>query len=399
MDEQKFKPVVNIKVVGIGGSGTNSVNNMIKSNLQGVNFLVANTDKQALETSIVPTKIHLGADEDNSTSAKGQGAGANPQVGFDAAQASLAEIRASLKNSDMVIITAGMGGGTGTGAAPVFAEVAKAQGALVVAIVTSPFNFEGKKRRENAIEGVKKLSQKVDSIITISNEKLLEQYGDVPMDDSFVFADTILKQAVKTLTDIITIPAHINLDFADVRTVMTDKGSAIIGIGRAVGTDRATKAAIHAISSPIIETSIQGATDAIINISGDKITLKEVNNAVSVITQAVGNDCNIIFGTTMDSNAKDEMYVSVIATGIDKQKTVQDPIQKTQEIKELIKTMEVELESNNTREFLFNEPLPKSEKLSLSALHVNSYTTQTKTMTNSHKGIKMPGWFSRKKNN
>lgn len=390
MNQSNFEPIVNIKVVGVGGSGTNSVNNMIESHLVGVNFVVANTDKQALENSKAETKIHLGSGENNSTSARGLGAGANPQVGFEAATGSLAEIRAELKNSDMVIITAGMGGGTGTGAAPVFAEVARSQGALVVAIVTSPFTFEGNKRSVNAKDGIKKLSENVDSIITISNDKLLEQYGDVPMSDSFVYADTILKQTVKTLTDIIATPAHINLDFADVKTVMSNKGEAIVGIGRAVGTDRATKAAIHAISSPIIETSIQGATDAIINISGSKITLKEINTAVSVITQAVGNDCNIIFGTTMNDNSRNEMYVSVIATGIDKKQPVQTEVKKIEEIKEIIQTMEVELESNDTREFLFNEPLPKSEKLSISALDVNAYNTQTKTVHNTSKRIKLP---------
>lgn len=391
----QFEPVVNIKVIGIGGSGTNSVNNMINSALKGVTFIVANTDKQALETSLTENRILLGAENTNSTSARGLGAGANPQTGFEAAQVSVDEIKANIKNTDMVILTAGMGGGTGTGAAPVFAEIAKAQGALVVAIVTSPFMFEGNKRRKNAEEGIQKLTQHVDSIITISNDKLLEQYGDVPMTDSFVFADTILKQTVKTLTDIIATPAHINLDFADVKTVMSNKGNAVIGIGRSVGADRATKAAIHAISSPIIETSIKGATDAIINISGGKITLKEINTAVSVITQAVGNDCNIIFGTTIDANANDEMYVSIIATGINST-DFQDTVTKKDEIKEIIKTLEIDFEVSDTREYLFNEPLPKTEKLTLSSLQVNAYNTQTKIINNTTKKMRMPDWFSKK---
>ncbi|WP_371246101.1 cell division protein FtsZ [Mycoplasmopsis agassizii] len=388
-----------IKVVGVGGSGTNSINNMINSDLSGAEFIVANTDKQALDASPALVKLHLGADNENSTSARGLGAGANPQVGEEAAQSSIAEIKQALKGADMIIITAGMGGGTGTGAAPVFAEIAKSLGILVVAIVTTPFIFEGNKRKNNALEGIAKLSQKVDSIITISNEKLLEQYGDVPMNDSFVFADTILKLTVKTLTDIISAPAHINLDFADVKTVMSNKGNAIIGMGRAVGEDRATKAAIHAISSPIIETSIKGATDAIVNISGANITLKEINTAVSVITQAVGEDCNIIFGTSMDNNAGDDIYVSVIATGI-KSNQVLSTMEKSEEIKELIKTMEIDLENKNTKEFLFDEPLPLTEKLSLTSKFVNniSLTSETKTKTvqeDGHKS-KLPSWFSKK---
>ncbi|OYD27086.1 cell division protein FtsZ [Mycoplasma testudineum] len=402
MQEKQFVPTASIKIIGVGGSGTNSVNNMIQSNLQGAEFYVANTDKQALENSLTENRIHLGNEGDNKDSARGLGAGADPKIGEAAAQNSLAEIKAVVKGSDMVIITAGMGGGTGTGAAPIVAEAAKSAGALVVAIVTTPFMFEGNKRKNNALEGIDKLKSKVDSIITISNDKLLEQFGDVPLNDSFVYADTILKQTVKTLTDIIGVPARINLDFADVKTVMANKGNAIVGIGRATGKDRAASAAVHAISSPIIENSIKGASDAIINISGSNVTLKEINTAVAVITEATGKDTNIIFGTKINDSNDDEMYVSVIATGIDTSRKITSVEQKT-EVIELVKTLEIEYEKESTKEFLLDDPLPASEKLSLTSkilqtTHFDLGTKTNETTLNKAKKSKLPNWFSKKDN-
>ncbi|MCP4392821.1 MAG: cell division protein FtsZ, partial [Alphaproteobacteria bacterium] len=306
----KIDNIATIKVVGVGGGGNNTVHSMIKEGIQGVEFIVANTDEQVLNASIAQTILPLGNNE------RGLGAGANPEEGRKAALQSKDIIKETLKGADMVIVAAGMGGGTGTGAAPVIAEIAKELGALTVGIVTSPFSFEGTKRTKNAEYGLDGMRTATDSLIVISNNKLLEQYGGISLKDSFLYADKVLKQTVRTITDLIAIPALINLDFADVCTVMKDRGSALIGIGKeSAGDDKAVKAAIHAISSPILEASIKGATDAIINVSGGNITLDDANQAVATIQQAAGEDLNIIFGVSVNENLGDEIYVSVIATG------------------------------------------------------------------------------------
>ena len=312
----EYTPIAKIKVIGVGGGGNNTVHSMIEEGIEGVDFIVANTDAQVLNNSIAPTIIQLGKN-----SVKGLGAGADPQEGENAAIESEKEIEEILKGADMVIIAAGMGGGTGTGAAPIIAQIARKLGALTVGVVTTPFIFEGTKRNKNAKEGLENLKKHVDSLILVSNDKLLKQFGGISLKDSFMYADKILKQTVRTITDLIAVPALINLDFADVKTVMKDKGSALIGIGRATGEDRASKAAIHAISSPILEASIDGASNAIINISGGDITLEEASRVVEKIQESAGNELNIIFGVSIIEELDKEIQVSVIATGLNEKKT------------------------------------------------------------------------------
>ena len=361
-NKYEMNAVAKIKVVGVGGGGNNTVHSMVKEGIKGVEFIVANTDEQVLNTSIAHTILPLG-----DKSAKGLGAGANPAEGRKAALESENVIRETLKGADMVIIAAGMGGGTGTGAAPEIAKIAKELGALTVGIVTTPFSFEGTQRQKNAEEGLSKIKESVDSLIVVSNDKLLKQFGGISLKDSFMYADKILKQTVRTITDLIAIPALINLDFADVTTVMKDRGAALIGIGRANGEDRAIKAAAHAISSPILEASIKGATHAIINISGGDITLDEANKAVDTIKQAAGSDLNIIFGVSIVENLGKDIQVSVIATGLQNE----DPNQLTEEeIKneaaKAIESLNIEFENDRTREILVTNPLPEEEKLSIS---------------------------------
>lgn len=304
--------IANIKIIGVGGGGNNSVDSMIKSNVEGVEFIIANTDLQVLNRYPKEKTIHLG-----SSNNRGLGAGAKPEIGKISAENSKDLIKEKIINSDMVIVTAGMGGGTGTGAAPVIAKISKDLGILTIAIVTTPFTFEGPRREQNAREGIAELRKHVDSLIVVSNNKLMEQFGNIPLTDSFKFANTVLKQTVKTLTDIIAVPAYINLDFADVTTVMKDKGNAIIGIGKSTGKDRAVKAAKAAISSPILESSIYGAKDMIINITGGKnLSLNEAHIVTNTIKKEVGAECNIIFGVAVDNNMDDELLVSVIATGL-----------------------------------------------------------------------------------
>lgn len=311
---QEEKSLAKITIIGVGGGGNNSVDSMIQAKIDGVKFLMANTDLQVLNKYPSEVTIHLG----DSAGGRGLGAGANPEVGKAAALQSIEEIRSKLEGSDMVIVTAGMGGGTGTGAAPIVAQVAKDMGILTIGIVTTPFTFEGPKRSGNASEGLNEMKRAVDSLIVISNNKLLEQFGNIPLTDSFKYADAILKQTVKTMTDIISVPALINLDFADVTTVMQDKGNAIIGIGKASGKDKAVKAATAAINSPILETSIIGAKDMIVNITGGgkDFTLTEANLVVDAIKTAVGGQPNIIFGVSVDSEKENDLYVSIIATGL-----------------------------------------------------------------------------------
>lgn len=353
--------VAKIKVIGVGGGGNNTVHSMIKEGIKGVEFIVANTDEQILNQSIADTVLPLGKQN-----AKGLGAGARPSEGRKYALETEELIKETLQGADMVIVAAGMGGGTGTGAAPVIAKIAKEMGALTIGIVTTPFSFEGTQRTINANEGLDNLKDSVDSLIVVSNDKLLHQFGGISLKDSFMYADKVLKQTVRTITDLIAVPALINLDFADVTTVMKDKGSALIGIGRATGQDRAVKAAVHAISSPILVASIKGASNAIINISGGDITLQEASKAVETIKQAAGSDLNIIFGVSIVENLGQDLQVSVIATGLSKD--TDEQITEEEIMSEATKAVEdlnVDFEDEKTREFLIRNPLPEEEKLSI----------------------------------
>jgi cell division protein FtsZ len=303
-----------IKVVGVGGSGCNAVNTMIRMGLEGVEFITANTDKQALDASLAPTKLPIGQEL-----TKGLGAGANPEVGRKAALEDYARISEMLAGSDMVFITAGMGGGTGTGAAPVFAKIAKEVGALTVGVVTKPFMFEGRKRMKHAEQGMEWLRDNVDSLITIPNQRLLAISGNtLSMVDAFKKADEVLLNAVQGISDLINHTGLINSDFADVRTIMQNKGLALMGIGNASGENRAVEAATNAISSPLLEdVSIEGATGIIINITGSSnLSIHEVNEATTLIMEAAHEDAEIIFGTVIDESLKDSVKVTVIATGL-----------------------------------------------------------------------------------
>ena len=361
-NEQTFKQTIDavakIKVVGVGGGGNNTIHSMIRENIEGVEFIVANTDEQVLNSSICKNVLRLG------NAKKGLGAGADPEKGRAAAIESTEEIKKALEGADMVIIAAGMGGGTGTGASPIIASIAKELGALTVAIVTTPFSFEGSQRARNSTDGLKEIKSEVDSLIVVSNDKLLKQFGGISLKDSFVYADKTLKQTVRTITDLIAIPALINLDFSDVTTIMKDKGTALIGIGKSTGEDRAIKAATHAISSPILEASIRGASNAIINVSGGDITLDEANKAVETIKAAAGSELNIIFGVSIVDAMEKEIQVSVIATGIEDEKPITEE-QIKREASESIKDATIEFENEKTREFLITDPLPEDEKLSI----------------------------------
>ena len=302
-----------IKVVGVGGGGTNAVNRMVDAGLKGVEFIAVNTDAQALQMCDADIKLQIG-----SQLTRGLGAGANPDTGYGAANESRDEIKEALKGADMVFVTAGEGGGTGTGAAPVIAEIAKEEiGALTVGVVTRPFTFEGSQRSRQAADGIDHLGQQVDTLIVIPNEKLLgivERRTSIL--DAFRAADDVLRQGVQGITDLITIPGLINLDFADVRTIMHDAGSALMGIGTASGENRAAEAAKAAISSPLLEQSVEGATGILLNITGGAdLGLFEVNEAAEIIQSAAASDSNIIFGAVIDEGSADDLRVTVIATG------------------------------------------------------------------------------------
>src|SRR6186997_2220798 len=304
-----------IKVVGVGGGGTNAVNRMVDAGLRGVEFIAANTDAQALQMCDADIKLNIGHDLTH-----GLGAGANPEVGFGAAAESRDDIKEALKGADMVFVTAGEGGGTGTGAAPVIADIAKNEiGALTVGVVTKPFAFEGSQRSRQAAEGIDRLREQVDTLIVIPNEKLLtivERRTSIL--DAFREADNVLRQGVQGITDLITIPGLINLDFADVRTIMHDAGSALMGIGTSTGESRAAEAAKAAISSPLLEESVEGATGILLNITGGKdLGLFEVNEAAEIIHSAADSNANIIFGAVIDDSLGDDIRVTLIATGFD----------------------------------------------------------------------------------
>ena len=312
--EQGLDNVVNIKVIGVGGGGGNAVNRMVESGVQGVEFVSINTDMQALNFSQAGTKIQIGE-----KLTKGQGAGANPEIGRKAAEESKDQIAAALQNTNMVFITAGMGGGTGTGAAPVVAQIAREMGILTVGVVTRPFAFEGKKRLEQALGGIDELNKNVDSLVIIPNERLkYVSEQKITFKNAFEIADGVLRQAVANISELITVPGFINLDFADVTSVMKDAGYAHIGTGRAAGKDKAAEAARMAISSPLLETSIDMAHGVIVSVIGsDDIGLDEVETAATMVQQAAHPDAHIIFGAFIDDTMDDEIRVVVIATGFD----------------------------------------------------------------------------------
>ncbi|WP_296953946.1 cell division protein FtsZ [uncultured Dialister sp.] len=311
--------MANIKVIGVGGGGNNAVNRMIDAEVKGVDFIAVNTELQVLNKSQAETKIQIGE-----KLTKGLGAGAKPDVGEQAAEESREELTKALSGADMVFVTAGMGGGTGTGAAPVAAQCARELGALTIAVVTKPFSFEGKVRAKNALEGIERLKQNVDAILVVPNDRLLGFLDKkVSLKDAFKTADDVLRQGIQGISDLITVPGIINLDFADIRTIMSDQGDALMGIGEGSGDDRATVAAKAAIESQLLERNIEGAKGIIINITGnDDLGLFEINEAVQIITEAADPDANIIWGTSVDPEMDaDSIKITVIATGFgDKKK-------------------------------------------------------------------------------
>ena len=327
MDGVQMNQIAKIKVVGVGGGGMNAVNRMINGGVKNVEFVVINTDKQVLDVSPAEIKLQIGKNVTN-----GLGAGANPETGREAAIESKDEIRAALEGADMVFVTCGMGGGTGTGASPIVAEIAQDLGALTVGIVTKPFRFEGNRRMEQAIIGVDELKKHVDSLIVIPNDKLRDIIDkSTSMPDAFREVDNVLHRGVQSISDLIAVSGLINLDFADVKAVMENRGNALIGIGLATGENRAIEAAKQAVSSPLLETSIVGATDAIINVTGGKtLTLFEAEDAAEVVRASANTDINIIFGAVINENLDDEVIVTVIATGFDdenkaKEENIEEP--------------------------------------------------------------------------
>lgn len=313
--DNDMQSMATIKVVGVGGAGNNGVNRMVDAGLKGIEFIAVNTDKQALNLSKASKKIQIGE-----KLTRGLGAGANPEVGKCSAEESKAEIADALKGADMVFVTAGMGGGTGTGAAPIVAETSKEMGILTVAVVTKPFPFEGKRRMTHADAGIEELRQVVDTLIVIPNEKLLQVVEkQTSVVEAFRMADDVLKQGVQGISDLITIPGLVNLDFADVKTIMLDAGIAHMGLGRASGEHRAQEAARQAIHSPLLETSIEGAGGVLINVTGGRdLGLLEINEAAELIQKSVDPDANIIFGAVIDESIENELVITVIATGFTK---------------------------------------------------------------------------------
>lgn len=338
-----------IKVIGVGGGGNNAVNRMIDHGVKGIEFIALNTDRQALHSSRAEIKLQLGE-----KLTKGLGAGANPDIGTKAAEENRNEIAEELKGADMIFITAGMGGGTGTGAAPVVAEIAKEMGILTVGVVTKPFTFEGNKRKKQAEGGIENLKTRVDTLVTIPNDRLL-QIADkkTTMASAFMMADEVLQQGIQGISDLISIPNLINLDFADVKTIMVDRGIAHMGIGRSDGDNRATEAAKQAIKSPLLETSIAGAKSVLLNITGGPdLGIFEVNDAADLIRESVDPDANIIFGAGIDETLEDEIKITVIATGFDMDKQndkVQGNLNKEKEDEELL---EEEIHIDSTEEEL-----------------------------------------------
>lgn len=352
-----------IKVIGVGGAGTNAVNRMIATGMDGVEFIVANTDAQQLRDSLAPVKIQLGG-----KLTRGLGAGADPNIGREAANEDRDKIQKALKGADMIFITAGMGGGTGTGAGPIVAEIAKEQGALVVGVVTKPFRVEGKKRMARAEEGIINMKQKVDTLITIPNDLLLKIIDrKTPIEDAFKLADDILRQGVQGIADLIMVTGLVNVDFADVKTVMKETGDALMGVGIGVGDNKALEATQMAINSPLLEeTTIEGSKAVLINIAGgNDLSLHEVNEVTDLITRQVDPEANIIFGTTVDPALDDKVRVTVIATGFDKKKNML---------------------SRNTLSQMQSQPVPGDKRggSSLTLIEGNSDKQQRKVPLNSN---------------
>lgn len=320
--EMEPESVVSIKVIGVGGGGNNVVNRMVKSGTKGVDFIAVNTDKQALDSSNATYKIQIGEKLTH-----GQGAGANPDVGRKAAEESRSQLDKALENTDMVFVTCGMGGGTGTGGSPIVADVAREKGILTVGVVTKPFKFEGRRRMLQAEEGIAELKQKVDSLVIIPNDRLKHATDQkITFANAFEIADDVLKQAVESISDLVKNVGFINLDFADVTSVMKDAGLAHMGVGRAAGANKAEEAAKMAISSPLLETSIMGARGVLVNVTGDmNIGLEEVEIAATLVQENANPDANIIFGATFDESLEDEIRVTVIATGFDEGNKVEEP--------------------------------------------------------------------------
>lgn len=314
-------PVANIKVIGIGGGGNNAVNRMINSNLKSAQFVAINTDKQALLMSKAEVRLQIGE-----KLTRGLGAGAEPEIGQKAAEETKGIIAEMLKDSDLVFITAGMGGGTGTGAAPVVAQLAKEMGILTIAVVTKPFNFEGKKRMENAEKGLENLRKYVDTLVIIPNDKLLKLVpAKTPIVEAFRYADDVLRQGIQGISDLIVTPSLINLDFADVRSIMKNKGLAHMGIGHGKGENKTIEAVRQAVSSPLLETTIEGATGVLINVKGGAdLALDEVNEAADLVREVVDPSCNIIFGSGIDEGMQDEVEITIIATGFNNGNVLED---------------------------------------------------------------------------
>ena len=321
--EQGMEPIAKIKVVGVGGGGNNAVNRMIAAGLKGVDFVAINTDAQALVHAMAQDRIQIGE-----KLTRGLGAGAKPEVGEKAAQENRDDIIKALQGADMIFVTAGMGGGTGTGGAPIVAECAREVGALTVGVVTKPFTFEGKKRLRQAEEGINNLKANVDTLITIPNDRLLDIVDrKTTMIEAFRIADDVLRQGVQGISDLIVVPGLINLDFADVKTTMSDAGAALMGVGEGHGENAAVEATTAAINSPLLETSIQGAKSVLFNItSGPNMSLDQVNEASSIITEAAHEDANIIFGTAIDESLDDTVRITVIATGFDEKAEADIPV-------------------------------------------------------------------------
>lgn len=375
---REFELKADIKVVGVGGAGSNAVNRMIAAGLNGVEFWACNTDAQALELSAAKNRLQVGA-----KLTRGLGAGGNPQVGMKAAEESREEIANAIQGSDMVFIAAGMGGGTGTGAAPIVAEVAKELGALTVGVVSRPFFFEGRRRANQAEEGINEIRAKVDTLIVIPNQKLLEVVDHrASMQEAFVEADKVLMQGVQGISDIITVPGLINVDFADVKAVMQTAGSALMGVGRASGEGRAVEAARNAINSPLLESTVDGASGVIFSVTGGPdLTLHEVQEAANVIYQSVSEDANIIFGAVLDDRLHGEVLITVIATGFDMvaqppdnafvrpQERVQPQVQQQQQLQQEPTPHHVTAESSYTD--LQAVETPVAEEVSITTLETS----------------------------
>ena len=364
--EVSYDGMAKIKVIGVGGAGNNAVNRMIDAKVTGVEFIAANTDKQVLQLSQAPTKIQIGE-----KLTRCLGAGGDPSVGEKAAEETREEIANALKGADMVFVTAGMGGGTGTGAAPVVAQIAKELGILTVAVVTKPFSYEGKRRMQNAERGIASLREKVDTLVVIPNDRIMQiAERKTSFTEGFIMSDEILRQGVQGISDLIAIPGLINLDFADVKTIMCDTGMAHMGIGRASGENRAEEAAKAAINSPLLESSIEGARGVLLNITaGPDLGLFEVNTAAELVQKSIDADANIIFGAVIDEKMGDQMSVTVIATGFDKDR--------------------IPLSANAVGRILGNPPFGKSSS-SLSGL-------ETKSQVSDPNNLDVPAFLRKKK--